>query len=192
MGKGAPDSYTKEQSWETPTPREPELTKEQDPTVEPPTPPEEPEQPKELYQEKRSRQSKLTEFAERLPLEQAGRRLREEKPLDDQNTINNRNNIKDTNSEVQVCKIMKNGMCVTHDVMTSKIKVTSKLWKDRGGGKGYGWTQKKVTKAVCRAKNDTLVGSEIYTSRESDNSHVTEDLCLKGKVTIGGQTSLGD
>ena len=160
--------------------------------MEPPTPPEEPEQPKEQHQGKRNRQSKLTEFAEQLPLKQAGRMLCEEKPLYDQNTINNRNTINDTNSEVQVCKIIKNGMCVTHDVMTSKIKVTSKLWKDRGGGRGYGWTQKKVTKAVCRAKNNTLVGSEISTSRESDNSHVTGDLSLKGKVTIGGQTSQGD
>ena len=49
---------------------------------------------------------------------------------------------------VDRCNIMKNGMCEQHQKMSSKYQVTSKVWRDRGGGRGYGFVSRKVTKRI--------------------------------------------
>ena len=50
------------------------------------------------------------------------------------------------------CNILKDGLCNTHNCMTSKVTVTAKKWKDRGKGRGYGYVNSKVTKAICMGR----------------------------------------
>ena len=47
------------------------------------------------------------------------------------------------------CSISRKGYCKEHDYQAKKVAVSSKSWKDRGGGKGYGWVTKKVNKFIC-------------------------------------------
>ena len=90
----------------------------------------------------------------------------------------------------KVCNILKNGMCEQHGIMSTRILVTSKVWKDRGGGRGYGYVTKKVKKPVCRAKNIPPVVSNISTEDRSV-SHVG-DSGTKVKVTLDGILARGN
>ena len=64
---------------------------------------------------------------------------------------------------IRNCTFDGRGVCEIHQCIGTKIKLTSKKWKDRGGGKGFGWVSTKVTKTLCKAKNNTLVGPQIST-----------------------------
>ena len=90
----------------------------------------------------------------------------------------------------KVCNILKNGMCEQHGIMSTRILVTSKVWKDRGGGRGYGYVTKKVKKPVCRAKNIPPIVSNISTEERSV-SHVG-DSGIKVKVALEGILASGD
>ena len=85
---------------------------------------------------------------------------------------------------------MKNGMCQQHRIMSTKINVTRKVWKDRGAGRGYGYVSKKVSKRICRARNTRPVVSQISTMSDSV-SHVANS-GMKGKVTSDGRLASGD
>ena len=88
------------------------------------------------------------------------------------------------------CNIMKNGMCEQHQKMSFKYQVTSKVWRDRGGGRGYGFVSRKVTKRICRA------GKELPT--ESNNSINTRDMSnmankrIKVRVNFDGGLASGE
>ena len=90
----------------------------------------------------------------------------------------------------KVCNILKNGMCEQHGIMSTRIQITSKVWKDRGGGRGYGYVSKKVKKPVCRAKNIPPTVSNISTEERSV-SHVGNS-GVKVKVTLDGILASGD
>ena len=90
----------------------------------------------------------------------------------------------------KVCNILKNGMCEQHGIMSTRIQITSKVWKDRGGGRGYGYVSKKVKKPVCRAKHIPPTVSNISTEERSV-SHVGNS-GIKGKVTLDGILASGD
>ena len=67
------------------------------------------------------------------------------------------------------CSISRKGYCKEHDYQAKKVAISSKSWKDRGGGKGYGWVTKKVNKFICvkrvtvmSDKNSTLVTGERF------------------------------
>ena len=47
------------------------------------------------------------------------------------------------------CEKMKNGLCRIHECEMKKFAVSTKKWGDRGGGKGFGWIHRKVTKFAC-------------------------------------------
>ena len=55
---------------------------------------------------------------------------------------------KPTPPVVEKCKIEK-GFCETHQTKTLKRSITSKKWKDRGGGRGFGWVTQKTSKFLC-------------------------------------------
>ena len=88
------------------------------------------------------------------------------------------------------CNIMKNGMCEQHQKMSFKYQVTSKVWRDRGGGRGYGFVSRKVTKRICRA------GKDLPT--ESNNSTNTRDMSnmankrIKVRVNFDGGLASGE
>ena len=72
------------------------------------------------------------------------------------------------------CSINRKGYCKEHDYQARKVTISSKKWKDRGGGRGYGWVTQKVNKFICVKKvtatsdrNSTLVTGERF----SDYSH---------------------
>ena len=44
------------------------------------------------------------------------------------------------------CVYNKRGMCGKHEKRGVGTQVSSKVWKDRGGGRGYGWVTRKVMK----------------------------------------------
>ena len=90
----------------------------------------------------------------------------------------------------KLCNILKNGMCEQHGIMSTMVQITSKVWKDRGGGQGYGYVSKKVNKPVCRAKNEPPLVSNISTDERS-MSHVAAS-GIKVKVTLDGRLASGD
>ena len=42
--------------------------------------------------------------------------------------------------------------------------VTTKKWKDRGGGRGYGYVSSKVVKYICQAKSNQV--SHDHTNKQ--------------------------
>ena len=74
--------------------------------------------------------------------------------------------------------------------MSFKYQVTSKVWRDRGGGRGYGFVSRKVTKRICRA------GKDLPT--ESNNSTNTRDMSnmankrIKVRVNFDGGLASGE
>ena len=67
---------------------------------------------------------------------------------------------------------------MTHLDQAEKQKISSKVWQDRGGGRGYGFVTRKVTKYLCRHRVKTIPqlsdvsterGSVITTTNKSPN-----------------------
>ena len=52
-------------------------------------------------------------------------------------------------------------MCKIHKLLGTGTKVTSKVWQDRGKGRGYGYVVRKVTKYRCSVRNFTPEVSDI-------------------------------
>ena len=63
------------------------------------------------------------------------------------------NNMNSGNGEevTQRCEFKSDGWCVLHDIMSSEIKVTKKVWKYLGKSRGYGYGSIKVTRKICKA-----------------------------------------
>ena len=55
------------------------------------------------------------------------------------------------------CEHNKHGFCRTHRTLSKQIEVTKSTWKDRGGGKGFGFVKSKVKKFICPDKNKSPV-----------------------------------
>ena len=53
----------------------------------------------------------------------------------------------------EVCMYDKNGFCSFHQMTGIKFEVTEQKWRDRGGGKGFGFVRRKVKKYRCRRLN---------------------------------------
>ena len=47
------------------------------------------------------------------------------------------------------CEPNKKGMCVIHECAMRKMKISTKKWKDRGKGRGFGYVRVQVTKYAC-------------------------------------------
>ena len=87
----------------------------------------------------------------------------------------------------------KDGMCTEHGVKSTRIEVTSKVWKNLGAKKGYGYAYKKVTKFICRSRNIPLGAPNIEPKNpilshvanntvdvDESESHVLMDNSLRG------------
>ena len=48
-----------------------------------------------------------------------------------------------------LCMYDTNNFCSYHGRMGQKRTLTKTLWKDRGGGKGYGWVKRRVNEFMC-------------------------------------------
>ena len=60
------------------------------------------------------------------------------------------------------CTFTRKGMCKLHKVLGTGTLVTSKVWQDRGKGRGYGYVVRNVTKYRCSVRNITPEVSDIY------------------------------
>ena len=89
------------------------------------------------------------------------------------------------------CQIDKKGShCQTHNITAKKVLVTAKKWKDRGKGRGFGYTYSKVAKYICQAKKSM-----------GEVSNISDDVeFLRGSVNMNNiatgvdreKTDLGD
>ena len=57
---------------------------------------------------------------------------------------------------VAECKITRKGYCNTHGDQAEQRVISSQVWKDRGGGRGYGYVTRKVKKYVCKKRVITI------------------------------------
>ena len=49
------------------------------------------------------------------------------------------------------CIFKRGGYCRTHQKTARKTYIVTKKWKDRGGGRGFGYVNNKVVKYICQA-----------------------------------------
>ena len=56
------------------------------------------------------------------------------------------------------CTFGKGGLCEQHLVQGTKLTIPVKKWRDRGGGKGFGWVTTRVTRFQCKVKK---TGAEV-------------------------------
>ena len=47
------------------------------------------------------------------------------------------------------CEPGQNGKCIIHDCEMRQISVTTKKWRDRGKGRGYGYVSVKIPQFIC-------------------------------------------
>ena len=86
------------------------------------------------------------------------------------------------------CEMRKDGYCVTHQIENNKkFYVTSKKWKDRGKGRGFGWVSSKILKFQCSMRTSIQnIGNIHQESRNLDN----KPGCMMNNLTgLVGQTS---
>ena len=65
------------------------------------------------------------------------------------------------------CNIDRKGFCSTHGERAEKTLITSKKWRDRGGGRGFGYVTVKSTKYYC--KPGVIAKKSIDIDQESRN-----------------------
>ena len=63
-----------------------------------------------------------------------------------------------------LCKPDKRGRCKKHGCEGITTKVSSKKWKDRGGGRGYGWVHYQSKKFLCKFRKSTSGGTDVDSS----------------------------
>ena len=65
------------------------------------------------------------------------------------------------------CSINRKGFCNTHREQTEKTLISTKKWRDRGGGRGFGYVTVKSTKYYC--KSGVIAKKSIDIDQESRN-----------------------
>ena len=84
------------------------------------------------------------------------------------------------------CEYNKHGFCKVHKILAKKIEVTQSNWKERGGGKGYGYVRTKVKKFICPLRNTVPVVQNNYPCGDnhttSSISNLIHDAGLVGEV----------
>ena len=71
--------------------------------------------------------------------------------------------------------VMEKNRCISHNQLLEKMKVTKKVWKVRGKGRGFGYVSSKVTKLFCNPKTRGSV-SPTTTNVLSDSNGQEEGL----------------
>ena len=75
-------------------------------------------------------------------------------------------------------------MCIIHGWKATKLSIPTKKWAAKRGG-GFGWKTLRVTRFLCKARNNTPAEPDISTSvRSSDSQERFRD--------FSGNNSLGD
>ena len=85
-------------------------------------------------------------------------------------------------AEIEKCKIEK-GYREKHQIRTVKRSVTSKKWKDRGGGRGFGWVSQKVVKYLCEPGVESRKAHSISNNSEKSRNLDTEPGCSDVNLT---------
>ena len=57
--------------------------------------------------------------------------------------------IEENNVSAKKCLFTRKGVCQEHQVPGKKLPIPSKVWKDRGGCRGFGYVTKKSTRYIC-------------------------------------------
>ena len=85
------------------------------------------------------------------------------------------------------CSFTKKGVCQEHQVPGKKLSIPSKVWKDRGGGRGFGYVSKKSTRYICMVEKNLRRESNISTRDVSDinNAGLSENTTLGATGIIG-------
>ena len=79
-----------------------------------------------------------------------------------------------TTPSVESCRQNRKGYCEEHRCQGKRVTVSSKKWKDRGGGRGYGYVTQRVTRFIC-VKRVTAV-SEIKSTFEEGRGSVNNTI----------------
>ena len=56
----------------------------------------------------------------------------------------------------------------------TKISIPSQKWKDRGGGRGFGWVKSRTTRLICRARN--ILPADTENSTRSLIADMSQDI----------------
>ena len=73
------------------------------------------------------------------------------------------------NVSTEQCEPDSMGKCVIHDCVMSKLKVSTKKWKDRGKSRGFGWVTCKTTKYCCKFKKTAAIPDNLERLRDSQS-----------------------
>ena len=69
-----------------------------------------------------------------------------------------------TTPSVDNCKFDRKGYCKEHNYHAKKVTVSSKKWKDRGGGRGYGYVHSTTKKFQCDSRKSVHKKTEMFAS----------------------------
>ena len=69
--------------------------------------------------------------------------------------------------------------------MMSKMKVSTKKWRDRGKARGFGWVTIKVTKYCCKFKKTANIPDSLERLRDSQSG-------MSGEKIDGAINCVGD
>ena len=65
---------------------------------------------------------------------------------------------------------------ISNTLLGKQIEISKSVWKDRSGGRGYGFVKTKVKKYICPLKNSALVAPNIYPSNIHSTSPSIGDI----------------
>ena len=92
-------------------------------------------------------------------------------------------------SVVEKCEIKK-AYCMTHQSKTGKRSISAKSWKDRDGGRAFGWVTQKTTKYLCVSRLEK--NSVTKYSEESQNLDNRAGCAMNNLTRVDGCTDSSD
>ena len=73
------------------------------------------------------------------------------------------------NQTAPLCTFNKHGFCTVHRILGKQIDVMKSIWKERSGGRGFGFVRTKIKKFICPLRNSAPVAPHNYPG----NNHTT-------------------
>ena len=73
------------------------------------------------------------------------------------------------NQTAPLCTFNKHGFCTVHRILGKQIDVMKSIWKERSGGRGFGFVRTKIKKFICPLRNSGPVAPHNYPG----NNHTT-------------------
>ena len=74
------------------------------------------------------------------------------------------------------CNFNKHGFCTTHRTLGKQIDVSKSIWKERSGGRGFGFVRTKVKKFICPLRNSAPVAPQNYPKNNHATSSTISDI----------------